>query len=130
MAVAGADHGEAEANKGEWNMAEPQPRHEASPSTTPDISDAAGGTQIGEPLKTAAELVASRLAETVEEGRATAQRAGGDVPVQGWDQITGDVAGVIRRYPAASMLIGLGIGFGIGLLVGRRRGQATTAAGA
>jgi hypothetical protein len=111
-------------------MAEPQPRREASPSTAPDIGDAAGGTQRGEPLKTAAEVVASRLMETVEEERAPTQSAGGDVPVQGWDQIMGDVAGVIRRYPASSMLIGLGIGFGIGLLVGRSRGQATTAAGA
>jgi ElaB/YqjD/DUF883 family membrane-anchored ribosome-binding protein len=110
-------------------MAEPQPRRGTSPSTMPDLRDAAGGTQRGEPLKTAAEVVASRLTETVEEERAPAQRAGGDVPVQGWDQIAGDVAGVIRRYPAASMLIGLGIGFGIGLLVGRR-GQAATAAGA
>jgi ElaB/YqjD/DUF883 family membrane-anchored ribosome-binding protein len=115
---------------GGWNMAEPQPRGEASPSTAPDIGDAAGGTQRGEPLKTAAEVVASRLTETVEEERVTAQGAGGDVPVQRWHQITGDVAGVIRRYPAASMLIGLGIGFGMGLLVGRRRGQATPAAGA
>jgi ElaB/YqjD/DUF883 family membrane-anchored ribosome-binding protein len=110
-------------------MAEPQPRGEASPSTAPDTGDAAGDIQMGEPLKTAAEVVASRLTETVEEERAPAQRAGGDVPVQGWDQIAGDVAGVIRRYPASSMLIGLGIGFGIGLLVGRR-GKAATAAGA
>jgi hypothetical protein len=75
MAVAGADHGEAETNKGEWNMAEPQPRHEASPSTTPDIRDAAGGTQTGEPLKTAAEVAAARLTETVEEERTTVQGA-------------------------------------------------------
>jgi hypothetical protein len=74
-------------------------------------------------------VVASRLTETVEEGRATAQGAGGDVPVPGGDQTTGDVAGVIRRYPAGFMLIGLGMGFGIGLLVGRR-GKAITAAGA
>ena len=129
MAVAGADHGEAETNKGGWNMAEPQPRHEASPSTTPDIRDAAGGTQTGEPLKTAAEVAAARLTETVEEERATAQGADGDVPVQRGEQITGAVAGMIRRYPASSILIGLGIGFGIGLLVGRR-GKAITAAGA
>jgi hypothetical protein len=107
-------------------MAEPQPRRGTSPSTTPDIRDAAGGTQLGEPLKTAAEVVASRLTEAVEEERATAQGAGGDVPVQGGEQITGDMAGTIRRYPASSMLIG----FGIGLLVGRRRGQTITAAGA
>jgi hypothetical protein len=57
----------------------------------------------------------------VEEAHATAPGAGGGVPVPGGGQITGDVAGVIRRYPAASMLIGLGIGFGLGLLVSRRR---------
>jgi hypothetical protein len=111
-------------------MAEPQPRHEASPSTAPDVRDADGGTQIAAPLKTAAEVAASRLTETVEEGRATAQGAGRDMPVQGRDLITGDVAGVIRRYPAASVLIAVGIGLGIGLLVGRSRGKATTAAGA
>ncbi|HEX2186132.1 MAG TPA: hypothetical protein VHN78_11580 [Chloroflexota bacterium] len=111
-------------------MAEPQPRREASPSTTPDSRAAAGGTQSGEPLKTAAEVAAARLAETVEEGRAMAPSAGGDVPVPGEEQITGAVAGVVRRYPAASMLMALGMGLGLGLLVGRRRGQATTAAGA
>jgi hypothetical protein len=111
-------------------MAEPQPRGEASPSTAPDSRDAAGGTPMGEPLKTAAEVVASRLTEPVEEERVTAQSSGGDVPVQGGEQSTGDIAGMIRRYPASSMLIGLGIGFGMGLLVGRRRGKATTAAGA
>jgi hypothetical protein len=107
-------------------MADPKPRRGASPSTAPDSRAAAGGTQMGEPLKTAAEVVASRLTETVEEVRATAQGAGGDVPVQGGGPITGDVAGVIRRYPASSMLIDLGIG----LLVGRSRGKAITAAGA
>jgi ElaB/YqjD/DUF883 family membrane-anchored ribosome-binding protein len=130
MAVAGADHGEAETSPGGENMAEPQPRREASPSTTPDSRDAAGGTQREELLKTAAEVVAARLTETVEEERATAQGAGGDMPVQGGEQITGDVAGMIRRYPAASMLIALGMGLGLGLLVGRRRGQTITAAGA
>ncbi len=128
MAVAGVDHGKAETNTGGEHMAEPQPRHEASPSTAPDTGEAAGGPQPGEPLKTAAEVAASRLTETVEEARAPAQGAGGDVPVQGWDQIMGDVAGVIRRYPAASLLIGFGVGVGMGLLVGRRRVQATTAA--
>jgi len=37
---------------------------------------------------------------------------------------------MIRRYPAASLLIGLGVGVGMGLLVSRRRRQDTTAAGA
>ena len=64
-------------------MAEPQPRGGTSPSPAPDIRDAAGGTQLGEPLKTAAEVVASRLTETGEEGRTTAPGAGRDVPVQG-----------------------------------------------
>jgi hypothetical protein len=105
-------------------MAEPQPRHEASPSTAPDTGDAAGGTQTGGPLKTAAEVVASRLAETAEEGRVTAQGAVGGVSVQGGEQITGAVAGVMRRYPVASVLMGLGVGVGLGLLVGRRRGVA------
>jgi hypothetical protein len=101
-------------------MAEPQPRREASPSPAPDSRDAAGGTQMEGPLKTAAEVAASRLAETAEEGRAI-EGAGEDVPVPGGEQITGDVAGVIRRYPAASMLMALGMGLGLGLLVSRRR---------
>jgi hypothetical protein len=111
-------------------MAEPQPRHGDNPSPAPDSGATAGGTRREEPLKTAAEVAASRLAETAGEGRAVAPGTGGGVPVQGVEQITGDVAGVIRRYPAASMLIGLGMGLGLGLLVGRRRGQAATAAGA
>jgi hypothetical protein len=102
-------------------MAEPQPRREASPSPAPDSRDATGVTRREGPLKTAAEVAASRLAETTEEGRAVAQGAGGDVPVPGGAQITGDVAGVIRRYPAASMLMALGMGLGLGLLVSRRR---------
>jgi hypothetical protein len=106
-------------------MAEPQPRRGDNPSPAPDSRDAAGSTQIEEPLKTAVEVAAARLAETVEE-----PRTGGGVPVPGGEQITGAVAGVIRRYPAASMLIALGMGLGLGLLVGRRGGQAATAAGA
>ena len=103
-------------------MAEPQPRREASPGTAPDLRDAAGGTQMGEPLKTAAEVAAARLAETAEAGRVTAPGAGGGAPVLGGGRITGDVAGMVRRHPAASMLMALGIGFGIGLLVGRSQG--------
>jgi hypothetical protein len=37
------------------------------------------------------------------------------------DQRTGDVTGLIRRYPIPAVLIGLGIG----LLVGRSLGKAT-----
>jgi hypothetical protein len=111
-------------------MAEPQPRRGDNPSPAPDSRDAAGSTQIEEPLKTAVEVAAARLAETVEEARAEEPRTGGGVPVPGGEQITGAVAGVIRHYPAASMLIALGMGLGLGLLVGRRGGQAATAAGA
>jgi hypothetical protein len=111
-------------------MAAPQPRHGDSANPAPDSGAAAGGTRRDEPLKTAAEVAASRLAETAGEGRAVAPGAGGGVPVPGGAQITGDVAGVIRRYPAAPMLMALGMGLGLGLLVGRRRGQAITAAGA
>ena len=96
---------------------------------TPDSRDAAGGTQREEPLKTAAAVAASRLVATAAEGHAM-EGAGGDVPAPGGARITGDVAGVIHRHPAASMLMALGVGLGLGLLVGRRRGQATTATGA
>jgi uncharacterized protein YjbJ (UPF0337 family) len=102
-----------------------------------DQRDASGGSQMGEPVETAAQVVASRLTEmadevsaTVQETAATAASAGGDLPAKRIDQIVGDVAGVVRRYPAAAVLIGVGVGLGLGLLVGRRRGQATTAAGA
>jgi hypothetical protein len=66
---------------------------------------------------------------TVQETAATAARAvadtvkgaGGYLQAKGMDQITGDVAGLIRRYPIPAVLIGLGIG----LLVGRSLGKAT-----
>ena len=92
-------------------MTEPQPGRGTSPGTAPDVRDAAGGTPPGGPLKTAAEVAAARLAETAAEGRAVAPGAGG-------------VAGVIRRHPTASLLIGLGIGLGVGWLVGRGKAGA------
>jgi uncharacterized protein YjbJ (UPF0337 family) len=102
-----------------------------------DPRDASAGSQLGEPVEPAAEAVASRLTEmadevraTVQETAATAARAGGGLPAKRRDQLVGDVAGVLRRYPAAAVLLGLGVGVGIGLLVGRRRGQATTTPGA
>lgn len=108
-------------------MAERQPSRGASPSTTPDNSDVAGSSQTAEPLKTAAEVAASRLTE-MEEGRATPPGAGEAVSVKGRPPIAAEVLDVIRRYPASSMLVGLGIGFGIGLLVGRCQSQASTPA--
>jgi uncharacterized protein YjbJ (UPF0337 family) len=91
----------------------------------------------GETGQPAGQDVAARLPETVGKVRATVQEtaatalatvvarvkgAGESPPAKRMVQITGDVAGVMRRYPAASVLLGLGMGLGIGLLVGRRRG--------
>jgi hypothetical protein len=66
---------------------------------------------------------------TFQETAATAARAvadtvkgaGGYLQATGMDRITGDVTGLIRRYPIPAVLIGLGIG----LLVGRSLGKAT-----
>jgi uncharacterized protein YjbJ (UPF0337 family) len=91
----------------------------------------------GETGQPAAQDVAARLTETVGKVRATVQETaataasaaavrvkgvGESPPAKRMVQITGDVADVIRRYPAASVLLGLGMGLGMGLLVGRRRG--------
>ena len=91
----------------------------------------------GETGQPAGQEVAARLPETVGKVRATVQEraatalatvvakvkgTGESPPAKRMVQITGDVAGVMRRYPAASVLLGLGMGLGIGLLVGRRRG--------
>ena len=81
-------------------MTEPQPGRGTSPGTAPEG-----------PLQTAAEVAAARLAETAAAGQAVAPGAGG-------------MAGVIRRHPTASLLIGLGVGW----LVGRGKAAAPTGA--
>ena len=101
-----------------------------------DQREVSGVRQMGETVNTAAHDVAARLTETagavgatVQETAATAARAvadtvkgaGGYLQAQGVDQRTGDVTGLIRRYPIPAVLIGLGIG----LLVGRSLGKAT-----
>jgi uncharacterized protein YjbJ (UPF0337 family) len=101
-----------------------------------DQGEASGVRQMGETVNTAAHDVAARLTETagavgatVQETAATAARAvadtvkgaGGYLQATGMDRITGDVTGLIRRYPVSAVLIGLGIG----LLVGRSLGKAT-----
>ena len=94
-----------------------------------DQREVSGVRQMGETVNTAAHDVAARLTETagavgatVQETAATAARAVADtVQAQGVDQRTGDVTGLIRRYPIPAVLIGLGIG----LLVGRSLGKAT-----
>jgi hypothetical protein len=101
-----------------------------------DQGEASGVRQMGETVNTAAPDVAARLTETagavgatVQETAATAARAvadtakgaGGYLQAMGMDRITGDVTGLMRRYPIAAVLIGIGIG----LLVGRSLGKAT-----
>jgi uncharacterized protein YjbJ (UPF0337 family) len=101
-----------------------------------DQMEASGVRQMGETVNTAAHDVAARLTETagavgatVQETAATAARAvadtvkgaGGYLQAMGMDRITGDVTGLIRRYPVPAVLIGLGIG----LLIGRSLGKAT-----
>jgi hypothetical protein len=91
---------------------------------------------MGETVNTAAHDMAARLTETagaagatVQETAATAARAvadtvqgaGGYLQATGMDRITGDVTGLIRRYPIPAVLIGLGIG----LLVGHSLAKAT-----
>ena len=101
-----------------------------------DQIEASGVRQIGETVSTAAHDVAARLTETagavgatVQETAATAARAVADtakgagryLQATGTDQITGDLAGLIRRYPVPAMLVGIGIG----LLVGRSLAKPT-----
>jgi uncharacterized protein YjbJ (UPF0337 family) len=101
-----------------------------------DQIDTSGVRQIGETVYAAAHDIAARLTETagavgatVQETGATAARAvadtakgaGGYLQATGMDRITGDVTGLIRRYPVPAILIGLGIG----LLVGRSLGTPT-----
>jgi hypothetical protein len=57
--------------------------------------------------------VAAAVTETVE-------RAGASLQETSLDQLTGDVVALVRRYPVASVLIGLGVGF----LLARSLGSA------
>ena len=106
-----------------------------------DQREASGVRQMGETVNTTAHDVAARLTETAgavgatfQETAATAARAvadtvkgaGGYLQAKGMDPITGDVTGLIRRYPVAAVLIGLGIGW----LLSRTLGKATTTEGA
>jgi uncharacterized protein YjbJ (UPF0337 family) len=101
-----------------------------------DQEETSGVRQMGETVNTAAHDVAARLTQTAGEVGATAQEttatatsavadtvkgAGGYLQAKGMDRITGDLTGLIRRYPIPAVLIGLGIG----LLVGRSLGKAT-----
>jgi uncharacterized protein YjbJ (UPF0337 family) len=95
------------------------------------------GSGTAETIMTAAQEAASRLTETAEAVRAhaadaastavgavtdTVQGAGAAVQARSLDQLAGDVVALVRRYPVASVLIGLGVGF----LLARSLGRAWT----
>jgi hypothetical protein len=80
--------------------------------------------------------VASRLTETVEAVRAhatdaasiaaaavteTVQTAGASLQAVSLDQVAGDLVALVRRYPVASVLIGLGVGVLLARSLGRPR---------
>lgn len=73
------------------------------------------GGQMAEAMITAAEEAASRLTETAAAGRAHA--AGASL----LDQYTGDLVALVRRYPVASVLIGLGVGVLLARGLGKSR---------
>jgi len=73
------------------------------------------GGQMAEALIAAAQEAASRRTETAEEGPAQA------VGTSLLDQYTGDLVGLVRRYPVASVLIGLGVGVLLARSLGRTR---------
>jgi hypothetical protein len=91
---------------------------------------------MAEAMTTAAREAASRLTETAEEVRAqaaaavdaaaaavteTVQGAGAALQATSLDQLTGDVVALVRRYPVASVLIGLGVGVLLARSLGRAR---------
>jgi uncharacterized protein YjbJ (UPF0337 family) len=94
------------------------------------------GSPMTEAMTTAAREAASRLTETAEEVRAqaaaavdaaaaavteTVQGAGAALQATSLDQLTGDVVALVRRYPVASVLIGLGVGVLLARSLGRAR---------
>jgi uncharacterized protein YjbJ (UPF0337 family) len=91
-------------------------------------------------VTTAAQDVASRVTETAGTAAAKAQEmagaaattvtdtvagAGTYLQEKGVQGLSGDLTGLIRRYPVPALLIGLGIGF----VLGRSLGKATTTQG-
>jgi hypothetical protein len=94
------------------------------------------GSPMAEAMTTAAQEVASRLTETVEAVRAhatdaasiawaavteTVQTAGASLQAASLDQLAGDLVALVRRYPVASVLIGLGVGVLLARSLGRPR---------
>jgi uncharacterized protein YjbJ (UPF0337 family) len=70
---------------------------------------------MAEALIAAADEAASRLTETSEQGQA---HAAGTFRL---DRYTGDLVGLVRRYPVASVLIGVGVGVLLARSFGRTR---------
>jgi hypothetical protein len=96
---------------------------------------------VAAPVTSAAQDVASRVAETAGTAATKAQemagaaatvvtdtvaRASTYVQEKGVQALPGDLAGLIRRYPIPALLIGLGIGW----LLSRTLGKASTTEGA
>jgi uncharacterized protein YjbJ (UPF0337 family) len=94
------------------------------------------GSPMAEALTTAAQEAASRLTETAEAVRAqaaaaastaaaavteTVQGAGPSLQAPSLDQLTDDLVALVRRYPVASVLIGLGVGALLARSLGRAR---------
>jgi uncharacterized protein YjbJ (UPF0337 family) len=73
------------------------------------------GSPMAEAMIAAADEAASRLSGTTEEGRAPA--AGTSL----LGQYTGELVTLVRRYPVASVLIGLGVGVVLARSLGRAR---------
>lgn len=105
-----------------------------------DHLGASGLSQAADTVATAAREAASSLAETAGDMKATAEAAaataattvadtvtgaGAYLQEKGVEGLTGELAAWVRRYPMASLLIGLGAGF----LLGRSLGKATRAQG-
>ena len=93
------------------------------------------GGQMAEAMIAAAQEAASRLTQTAETVRSqateaastaaaavteTVQGAGAALQARSLDQLPGDMVALVRRYPVASVLIGLGVG----VLLARSLGKA------
>ena len=93
------------------------------------------GSPMAETMTSAAREAAARLTETAEAVRAQATDAastaaaavtetvrgvGASLQATSLDQLTGDFVALVRRYPVASVLIGVGVG----VLLARSLGKA------
>jgi hypothetical protein len=94
------------------------------------------GSGMAETITTAAQEAATRLTQTAETVRAQATEAasttaaavtetvrgiGASVQDTSLDQLTGDIVGLVRRYPVASVLIGVGVGVLLVYSLGKAR---------